>query len=102
MNWSLEKFAGIFDKCRTRKRAYCLSLKSVAGQEVLLDLASFCRANETCIALDQQQRIDERRTFVLEGRREVYLRIMEHLDLTPDQLATLYSGHTFIADEETD
>lgn len=92
---ALEKFRGIFDRCRERKKAYQLSLKSPAGQMVIQDLAVFCRANESCVVLG-----DEHRTFVLEGRREVYLRIMEHLNLTPEQLASLYSGQTFVVEGE--
>jgi len=51
---------------------------------VLADLASFCRANETTFHLDQ------RVTDMLNGRREVYLRIKDHLDLSFDQLWEKY------------
>lgn len=91
----LERFRDVFDRCRERKKAYQLSLKSPAGQLVCQDLADFCRANETCVVPG-----DEHLTWVLEGRREVWLRIQQHLNLTPDQLATLYSGRTFIVEGE--
>ncbi len=46
---------------------------------VLRDLAKFCRANKTCFDPDP------RKHAMLEGRREVWLRILEHLKLTPDE-----------------
>jgi phage-related baseplate assembly protein len=64
-----------------RQRAYMLAFKTDAGQAILNDLAVFCRANETCVVPG-----DRDRTYVLEGRREVYLRIKAHLDMTEDQL----------------
>lgn len=73
----------------TRKRDYSLTFKQPAGQAVLYDLAKFCRADETCF------HEDPRLHAVLEGRREVFLRIQKHLNLTPEQLYALYAGHQF-------
>lgn len=56
------------------------------AQAVLADLAKFCRAGESTFHADP--RIEGR----LDGRREVWLRIQHHLQLSPDQLWTLYSG----------
>lgn len=64
-----------------RQRAYMLAFRSDAGAAVLADLAVFCRADETCVVPG-----DRDLTYVLEGRREVFLRIKAHLDLTEDQL----------------
>ena len=69
-----------------RQRAYQLAFKEAAGQAVLADLATFCRARETCVIPG-----DRDRTYVLEGRREVYLRIRDHLDLTAEQLVEIYT-----------
>jgi hypothetical protein len=69
-----------------RQRAYMLLFKTPAGEAILADLAVFCRANETCVVPG-----DRDRTYVLEGRREVYLRIRDHLDLAIDQLAAKYT-----------
>jgi hypothetical protein len=69
-----------------RKTAYQIAFGSAAGEAVLADLNPFCRARETCVVLG-----DRDRTYVLEGRREVWLRIREHLDLTPEQLRDLYT-----------
>lgn len=53
---------------------------------VLKDLAAFCRAHETTF------HPDPRIHAILEGRREVWLRIQNHLQLTPEQLYALFSG----------
>lgn len=72
-----------------RRRAYRLAFGSVAGQAVLIDLASFCRAAEPC------WHEDPRKHALLEGRREVFLRIQQHLRLSEEQLYALYAGHQF-------
>ncbi len=69
-----------------RQRAYMLALKTDAGAAILADLAPFCRANETCVVPG-----DRDRTYVLEGRREVWLRIRAHLDLNNDQLIQYFT-----------
>jgi hypothetical protein len=69
-----------------RQRAYQLTMKDAAGAAVLADLAIFCRADETCVVPG-----DRDRTYVLEGRREVYLRIMDHLKLSTEQLVKKYT-----------
>lgn len=48
------------------------------------DLARFCRANESTFHPDQRVHA------VLEGRREVYLRIKQHLEMTAEELQKLY------------
>ena len=78
----------VIDFVRTRKRTYQLAFGTPAGQEVLIDLAKFCRANST--TFDPDPRLHA----VLEGRREVWLRIANHLHLTQDQLYALYMGQS--------
>jgi len=68
------------------KRAYQLAFNTPAGEAVLIDLKPFCRAAETCVVPG-----DRDRTYVLEGRREVYLRIRDYLDLSPQQLVEKYT-----------
>jgi len=51
---------------------------------VLQDLASFCRANKTIYTKD------DRASYILEGRRQVWLRITDQLRLTQDELWQLY------------
>ena len=50
------------------------------NQAVLKDLAVFCRADESTF------HPDARVAAQLDGRREVYLRIMQHVTLSEEQL----------------
>lgn len=70
----------------TRKQAYNIVFnpESIHARRVLEDLANFCRANQTTF----QQ--DERIHAALEGRREVWLRIQNHLQLSSEELWKLY------------
>lgn len=69
----------------SRKQQYQRTFSGVNGEAVLEDLARFCRANETTFLPDA------RASAVLEGRREVWLRIQHHLNLSPDQLVALFN-----------
>lgn len=81
------------------RTAYRLVFMPYAGQHVLVDLAKFCRAAETTFHPSQ----DERAQAVLEGRRQVWLRIEQHLRLNQDQLFALYAGQNFnVAEEKND
>ena len=64
----------------TRAQAYRQTFNGVHGERVLTDLAHFCRANESTFAPDP------RAEGILQGRREVWLRISKHLNLSDDQL----------------
>jgi len=79
----------IFEKLklffRDRKTAYEFTFdESNHAKAVLKDLAKFCRANETAF------HPDPRIHAVLEGRREVWLRIQNYLNLNPEELVELY------------
>ena len=56
---------------------------------VLADLRAFCRADESCIVVGKDGRVDTHATAVAEGRREVFLRIMAQLNITDAQLNRL-------------
>lgn len=66
----------------SRKRAYETTFNpdSIDAKIVMRDLADFCRADKTTF------HEDARLHALLEGRREVWLRIMKYLNLTPDEL----------------
>lgn len=53
---------------------------------VLEDLREFCRADTSCVVVAKDGRIDTHATAVAEGRREVFLRIMQTLNLTDEVL----------------
>jgi hypothetical protein len=69
-----------------RKRAYQQACGSETTARMMDDLSWFCRADRTCFDPDP------RKHALAEGRREVWLRIQEHLTLTPEQLVALYGG----------
>lgn len=84
---------------RARKTAYFLGLPYLLGVRkkdeapgpgldvLLADLARYCRAN-----MDVTGTTD-RETYILVGRRQVWLRIMEHLYLPPEKLYELYAQY---------
>ena len=65
---------------RDRQVSYQHALGGAPGQAVLEDLARFCRADQTTF------HPDPRVHALMEGRREVWLRIKEHLDLDLEDL----------------
>lgn len=69
-----------------RRHAYRMLFRGPHADVVLKDLARFCRAHEPTF------HADTRAHALAEGRREVWLRIQNHLRLSPDDLWTLYSG----------
>lgn len=80
---------------RLRKKAYQLTFgNNMASQEVLIDLAKFCRADESVYHPNQ------RLTDIMIGRNEVWLRITQHLNLTGEQLAALYNGQSYNPNKE--
>lgn len=74
------------DMLRRRKRSYQLCFNSPAGRLVLEDLMRFCRGARSTF------HPDPRMAAALDGRREVLLRILNHLELTSEQLYELYGG----------
>lgn len=71
---------------KDRQTAYKLVFGSPAGLEVLRDLFEFCRANSS--TFNESSRVSD----ALVGRREVWLRITEHMGLSFDELLNLYTG----------
>lgn len=69
-----------------RARAYqaALPTEAPATLAVLADLAKFCRAGDSTF------HPDPRVSAQLDGRREVYLRVVDHLNLSPDALWAKY------------
>lgn len=57
-----------------------MALDSPEGEMALQDLKEFCRADQSTF------HPDARMHAVLEGRREVWLRIQDHLKLDPELL----------------
>lgn len=81
-----EAWGKAIDFIRRRKVDYGMTFGSPAGKRVLADIAKFCRATETTFSPDP------RIHAALEGRREVYLRIERHLNLTSQQLYDIFNA----------
>lgn len=90
----------LFDFVKRRGTDYKLSANQPSVQAMLIDLAVFCRANETCVVKDNTGRVDNDMTKILEGRREVWLRIQAHMNLNANQLFALLTGQQFNPGEE--
>jgi hypothetical protein len=62
-----------------RKRAYQHTFKSPAGEAVIRDLVRYC-----CV------KVTTKGDPMLEGRRQVFLRIQQHLELNPEDMFRVY------------
>lgn len=67
-----------------RKTAYQKTFNNPEGRKVLADLRRFCRATIPSADVNNVQT-----TYLLEGRREVWLRIQAHLQLTDEDVYNL-------------
>lgn len=74
------------DAIEARKHAYQQALGGIPGETVMADLARFCRAEESTY------HADARAHALLEGRREVYLRIWHHMNRSVDELCATYGA----------
>lgn len=94
-----ETVSKTFAFVRDRKKAYQLLFDSSKppARIVLADLSKFCRAHETCVVPG-----DRDRTLLLEGRREVFLRITQHLHIPEQELYDLYTNHPLISKHDED
>jgi len=63
-----------------RQQAYQTVFAGPVGELVLADLAKFCRANNSTFHADPRVAAN------LDGRREVFIRIQRHLNLSDEQL----------------
>lgn len=79
----ITKRAQNFLNARQRAYLHTFDLENEANLAVLSDLAKFCRANRS--TFDPDARVHA----VLEGRREVWLRLANHLRLSADDLWNL-------------
>ena len=70
----------------SRRHAYNVTFRTPEGEKVLADLMHFCRASYTTFHTDPAI------AALQEGRREVWLRIQDHLNLSPEELYTIATG----------
>lgn len=79
----------LFTRLWNRRNAYRATFETDAGLKVLADLREFCRADASCVVVGKDGRIDTHATVLAEGRREVFLRMIETLNLSDEQLLKL-------------
>jgi len=85
LNKFLHKWVDMLTKMFLRRRnAYKNTFNNPEGKLVLADLRRFCRATLPTADVDNLHT-----TFLLEGRREVWLRVMTHLQLTDEDIYNL-------------
>jgi hypothetical protein len=71
-----------------RRSSYKKTFDNPEGKKVLADLKRFCKATVPTADLN-----NEKVTYLLEGRREVWLRIQAHLQLTEDEIYQLLEDY---------
>ena len=76
-------------KLSQRAIAYRKTFENPEGRKVLADLRRFCWATLPTADVNNVHT-----TFLLEGRREVWLRIMAHLQITEEDVYTLIEDYT--------
>lgn len=84
MNWATAAYSFLLGRARAYRRVF--GTRDADTDKVMRDLAKFCRAHSSTAAKDPVL------SARLDGRREVWLRIQSHLQLTDDELWKLYGG----------
>lgn len=79
----------LFQRLWNRRNSYRQAFGGEHGRRVLADLREFCRADTSCVVVGKDGRIDTHATVLAEGRREVWLRIVETLNLSDEALLKL-------------
>jgi hypothetical protein len=70
-----------------RKRAFNSAFAmGPHGPRVMELMGVFCRARDTTVIGDREM------TYLMEGRRQVFLLIQDYLELTPEQLIRKYTA----------
>lgn len=81
-----DSFRRALEVVTERQQAYRIAFLGGGVASMVSDLKKFCRADEPCFS------DDPRVHALLEGRREVWLRIQQHLNADPAALVEKYSG----------
>ncbi|MBU9282330.1 hypothetical protein [Burkholderia multivorans] len=92
MRAPISRFLRFWNRREQYRRCFCDERGKLtpAGEAVLADLAQFCRANQSTVITSPVQRtIDPLATMVAEGRREVFVRLIQILGMDDEQLNSL-------------
>lgn len=92
----IDKIRNFVIQITKRHQAYnkVFERRSPYVETVLFDLARFCRAHDSTFHKDPRMHA------VLEGRREVWLRIQENLQMTPDEIYDLHKIREYAVEKE--
>jgi hypothetical protein len=83
-------FEKLVERLREKKKSYQGLFGNLLEADALRDLAWFCHAHHT--TADMTKNVNHERMLILEGRRQVWLRISEMLNLEPDEIVQLYTS----------
>ena len=81
-------YNGLFNGLKMRMRHYraIFAKDDPSSKAVMADLAKFCRLLSTTHEPNHDDGL------ILEGRRQVLLRILQHIGMTPETLFTIMQG----------
>lgn len=96
-DWSLEYRAQKLDEIVRQKADYQQTFGSPAGERVLDQLRNVCNGNRSCVAIRSDGTVDQAMSFVLEGRREVLIKIEEILAIAPEELFERWYGMPYVS-----
>lgn len=74
-----------------RWKAYNLAFRTPSGEVVLADLMTFCG-----VADEAPREVSEAEQNRAAGRRDVGLRILEHMHLSPEELYAVIQGRSIL------
>ena len=83
-------FEKLVERLREKKKSYQGLFGNLLEADALRDLAWFCHAHVT--TADMTKPISREEMLIFEGRRQVWLRITEMLNLEPDEIVQLYTS----------
>ena len=94
----MTQFSGEAAKRVERRRRIKADYQIGLGPEAIKDLATFCFAFETTFQPTQNARTQA----MLEGRRQVWMRIEQHLKLSPEDLVLILREVRIVPIGDTD
>jgi len=88
-----------YDLVQKRAAAYRAAFAHPMIQDMLIDLAKFCKAGMSAAPEIEEMHFDPNRILLILGRQQVWLWIQNQLNLQPSQLYRLYTGRHFTPGE---
>mgnify|MGYP001189947047 CR=1 FL=1 len=81
----------LLERVRAARRLFLAQdgTRTSDGAAILDDLEMFCHANATTHVFDEQGRSDPLAAAQLEGRRQVWMRLISYVEIGDDELASI-------------